>query len=350
MIPLTDDELGALLTETFTAHEHLADPDHAVAIASSPGSPRHLGRVLLGAAAAVALVAGGTSYAVSQGRDAGPGPSHGPIHPIGPVPPHLTTDAENEATAQHLVNEALTSLPSYPGSRPTELVPELRSTSAIMDIPHYTASRIGYWTADGSASTVAGWYAAHAPAGFRVQGGLGTMNREGGFDTPLIHDVYLVQPGHDLLPPRGVQLVVQTVQLATGVGIRVTAVTIWRPARPAESFVDQVTSIDVHERISHFGRKHRSSRQTWSIESPDQIRSVVTTFNRLPGWPPNPHGCLPIRVDHRYRVLFHTASGDVTVTGSISCYDDLTVLRDGHRVGPYLDHGSELAAVLDAAH
>jgi hypothetical protein len=353
MIPLTYDELGALLTETFTAHEHLADPDRAAELAAAPAPPRHLGRVLLGAAAAVALVAGGTAYVASQGGDAGRAIVHGPGPTTGRVPPgtrSLTTDAENRAAAEHLVNAAMASLQDYPGVRAVGSIPELRTTSAaIPDVQSFTASRLGYWTVRGSARSVAAWYATHPPTGFRVQGGAGTVDGEGGSGAPSINDVYLVQPGHDLLPPSGVQIVVQTVQLAQGVGIRATATAVWRPARPAESFVDHVTSIDVHEQVTRYGRNAHRSRHDWTIDSPSDLRAVVTTFNRLPGWPPLVHGCFPIRVVHRYRVAFRTDAGSVIVTGTISCYDDLAVRRDGRRVGPLLDDGSRLAAALRAA-
>ena len=77
MTQLTDDELGALLDETFTAHEHLADPDRARALAAEPRAPRaRRGPVLLAAAASVALVAGGTAYLVSPARR--PGDHRGP--------------------------------------------------------------------------------------------------------------------------------------------------------------------------------------------------------------------------------------------------------------------------------
>jgi hypothetical protein len=353
MTPLSDDDMGALLTETFTAHEHLADPDRAAELVAAPAPPRHVGRVLLGAAAAVALVAGGTAYVVSQGGDAGHAIVHGPGLTTGRIPPgtrSLTTDAENRAAAEQLVNAAVTALQAYPGVRAVASIPELRRTSAaIPNVESFTASRVGYWTVGGSASTVAEWYARHPPAGFRVQGGAGTVDGEGGSGTPSINDVYLVQPGHDLLPPHGVQIVVQTVQLAQGVGIRATATTIWRPARPAASFVDHVTSIDVREQVTRYGRNAHRSRHDWTIDSPRDLRAVVTTFNRLPGWPPIVHGCFPIRVEHRYRVTFRTDAGSVIVTGTISCYDDLAVRRHGQRVGPLLDDGSRLAAALRAA-
>ena len=65
MTTWTDEHLEELLRDTFRAHEDLADPDRASAIADAR-APRRRWPVILSAAAAVALVVGGTSYVVES--------------------------------------------------------------------------------------------------------------------------------------------------------------------------------------------------------------------------------------------------------------------------------------------
>ena len=131
------------------------------------------------------------------------------------------------------------------------------------------------------------------------------------------------------------------------VGIRATVDAVWRPARPAASFVADVRGVTVQITATRYGAHQPRVRQhTVTISSPDEVGVLVTAYNKLPGWPTFFHSC-PMQLNQRtYRIVFHTATGDVSASGPMSCYDTLTVRRDGRQVGPYLDLASDLLGLL----
>ena len=347
MTHLTDDDLGALLRETFADHEHLADPDRAVALTSAPPRP-HRGRVLLAAAAAVALVAVGTTYVVSRGS--GAGPSAGPSSPPPSAPPTGQSNAANRAAAVSLADTTASRLPVYPGAEEvsaTDVPPLVRRTMSSSP-SNYTVTRSRFWTVRGVPRTVAEWYARHPQQGFVSDGGPNGVGGESRPDGGWIDDVYLDQ--HPPMPyaPAGASVVVQTTSLAGGrVGVRATVDAVWRPARPAASFVSHVRGVTVQITATRYGaHTPRVRHRTVTIGSPDQVGALVTAYNKLPGWPPFFHSCPMQLTQRRYRIVFHTAAGDVSASGPMSCYDTLTVRRDGRRVGPYLDLASDLLGLL----
>jgi len=358
MTQLTDEDLGDLLTEAFAAHEHLADPDLAVAIASAPGRPRHRGRVLLAAAAAVALVAVGTSYVVTRGSEQAllsdpdhPGPTTVGDHEP-PLPP-LETDAENRAAAVREADRVAAVLAAYPGAHETDAagVPELDDTTLSSVHPQgHTVVRSRFWTVSGAtASGVAHWYAAHPPAGFR-SGGRNAVGGQGDGRT-WIYGVDDTQPGVDQLTGSGTSVELQTTKTPAGVGVRATVSTVWLPARPVASFVQDVSSIDVRSTHARYGRQVRRTHRSFTVSAAADMLRAAVAFNDLPGMTPIPLPCPMMRDLYTDRIVFHTATGDVSAVGTSSaCGSGMVVRRDGHLVSPQLGAASTLRHVLGLHH
>jgi hypothetical protein len=357
MTQLSDEDLGDLLTETFTAHEHLADPDWAVAIAASPGRSGRRGRVLLAAAASVALVAVGTAYVVSLGGPAGPEAGHqtpSPSTGSPPLPPRQT-DAENLAAAVAEAERVASDLPAYPGAQETDRagVPELGDiTLSTVHPGSHTIVRSRFWTVTGVGSkTVARWYAAHPVAGFRSEGGPNAVGGESG-DPGWINEVYWDDRSGDV-NLAGTSVEIETTRTSTGVGVRATVSSVWPPARPPASFVQNVSSIEVRSEHQVLGQATQTTHRSFTVSDPHQILRAAVAFNDLAGMTPVVHSC-PMQMNaYVDRIVFHTATGDVTAVNtsmSTICGSGMIVRRDGHRVDPQLRDVDQFLQVLGLDH
>lgn len=350
----TDDDLRDVLTETFRAHEHLADVERAVAIASSPGRPRHTGRALLGAAAAVVLVTAGTTYVVTKGHD-----GRGGTVKLGPATTQ-STSAEgvtraNRVFAERLADQTLEGLRARAGRLPggsrevrAEQVPALtKLTSFIGPGVGHNFTRSAFFLAPGEAHEVALWFAAHPPAGSWSDGGPtgvgGSRNADGSWSDEADFDYRLSRQTTDRA---SLASLVQVTPVGDGVGIRVTVFGSWRPGRPAASYVSGVTSVRVHLTDERLQRHPRTSHRTWTFTAPGGVGRIVARYNSLPGGGAVGMSC-PMPLERRtYRISFTTASGPVTAVGTSFCGDLVTVRREGHTVPPTVD-GSRLFPFLD---
>jgi hypothetical protein len=349
---LTDAELGGLLTQTFTAHEALADPDRAVAIALSPGRPRQVGRVVLAAAAAVAVVAGGTTYAASRGSNSASGPPYQGLPAAKHVPalPPLQTDKANRLKAVAAALAAISRVPAYPGAHETNAagVPQLGDNTLSSAQPTgHTEVKSRFWTVAGVApKAVARWYLSHTAGGFRAEPGVGGQ----GDGTTWIDEVYW-DPSRTSTSQAGTWAEIQTTRTAAGVGVRVTVSSVWLPARPLASYVQDVSSIDVQSTHDHLGQHPRSKERTFTVSSSGRVLRAAAAFDALPGMTPMILSC-PMMIDTwTDRIVFHTATGDVTaVEHTSSCGFGMSVSRDGRLVNPQLGAPAPLLAVLGLAH
>lgn len=351
MTQLTDDELGALLNDTFTAHEHLADPDRARVLATEPRrAPRsRRGPVLLATAASVALVAGGTTYLVSQGGDSPPigGPSRtSSATPTG-TPFHVATVTRRDARAA--AKRVIARVAVFAGAHETDAsgVPELDGPVTTSNPKGYTVTRSRWWTVGGATpEAVAHWYDAHPTRGFVSDGGVGSMS---GTNSPTIVFVDFQRRGlGDVVTPVGVTLHLETTTTAAGVGIRATVESVWSPKRAAASYAKDVRSIDVRRTTLRYGRVH-TTHHGWTITDPTQVAEVVTVFNLLPGLPPLIFNCPMIRKTVDYRVVFHSSHGDLVANAHTGCGAGVSVSRNGTQLPPALDDPDSLIQAVDAA-
>lgn len=354
MTPLTDDDLGVLLNEAFGAHEHLADPDRARQLAAGEGTPRsRRGPVLLAAAAAVALVAGGTSYLVA-GRDGAGRPGAGPFSNTanpstpGPIEPAGVTRPQAVAAAER----AIARVPVFAGARVSNArgVPELKGPTVTSTPRGYTVTRTRWWTVSGTTPTeVARWYAGHPARGFVSDSGRRFVGSTSGTGLPTIDFVTFHPPGTSSETRVGVGIVVETTTTSGGVGVRATVESVWSPPRAAASYAHDVTSIDVVLTTRHFGRHVHTSRHRWTITEPAPLARVVTAFNRLYGSPPFMFHCPMIVTQVEYRVVFHSPQGDLVARVSTGCGGGVQVSRDGTLLPPALAAPTPLVRALEAA-
>ncbi len=358
MTQLTDDELGALLSETFIAHEHLAEPDRARALAAEPRAPRvRRGPVLLAAAASVALVAGGTTYLVTQRGESPPiggpsrttsaTPSAAPFPPVQPLQLAGVTRKDARAAAKRVIARVAV----FAGAHETDAsgVPELTGPDQTSSPAHYTVTRSRWWTVSGTTpQAVAHWYAAHPTRGFVSDGGVGSMS---GSNSPTIEFVDFHRRGapDQIVTPFGVTVHLETTTTAAGVGIRATVDSVWSPPRAASSYATDVTSIDVRRTTTRYFRHVRTTQHSWTITDPTQVAEVVTVYNGLQGQPPVILSCPVMRKVVEYRLVLHSPHGDLVANADTGCPAGVSVSRNGRQLPPALADPESLITALDAA-
>lgn len=352
MTRLTDEEIGDLLRDTFADHEHLADPDRAVTLAGAAPPPSHRGRALLAAAAAVALVAGGTSYALT--RATGPaGPSAGatpsPATTGQPPLPELQTDAENRAAAVAEAERTLEQVPVHPGAKPSGPIPRLSYIYSVSGPASHTVTRTAWWTLPGATpQDVVRWYLHHSMHGY-VSDGPGSASGTG--DPTVQFTTYTARDLGGRVSPSRLDVIVESTTTPSGTGVRVSVQALWPPARPATSYVQDVSSIDVRSSRRVIGTHPSFTQHSYTVSDPARVLRAVTAYNSLLGMTPEIHSC-PLQMDtFTDRITFHTARGDVVaVNRTQTCGFGMTVHRDGRRVDPQLGDPARLFAVLGLEH
>ena len=191
------------------------------------------------------------------------GPSHGPATEAHQPPlPRLQTDAANRAAAELEAEHAMAAMPVYANARVSDQqgVPELNEhwLSQVQPVDN-TVVRSSWWTVSGpTPSLVALWYAQPRPVGLprrrhrrrpgrRGPGGSMRSTTPSRGTTSCLH--------------QGRRWRLQTTRTAEGVGIRATVDSVWSPARPLASYVQDVTSIDVTWTRRRFGRHVSTTRR-----------------------------------------------------------------------------------------
>jgi hypothetical protein len=244
-------------------------------------------------------------------------------------------------------------LPAYRGAQETDRagVPQLGDHTLTSVHPAgHTITRSRFWTAYGVASkAVALWYAAHPVAGFHTEGGPSSVGGQGD-GSSWIDEAYW-DGAADPTSRTATSVEIETTTTSAGVGIRLTVSSVWSPARPLASYVQDVTSIDVTSTHRVNGRHERTTHRSFTVREPGQVRRVVVAFDALPGMSPLFLPC-PMAMDvYVDRILFHTATGDVTaVNDSSACGFGMSVHRGGRRVAPQLGNADRLLAVLGLHH
>jgi hypothetical protein len=314
------------------------------------------------AIAAVALVAGGTTYALSRGGEqggkvpesSGPPPHSGRPGPAGVV---LHTDADNRAYTQALVHRLTRQLvadaPKSATRATADQVAPLKKLTSFSG-PYggtYGVNASLFWLVPGDAKELARWYADHPLPGFHADGRDPDEGPDGGIggsslaDGGWSNDVFFYAPGDDSVQG-GAGIQVQTTQMGDHTGVRATIFGTWYPARPVASYADGIRSVTVTLTVTKY-RRHSSSRsRTWTVADGSRLRRIQSTYNGLAGAVPFFHSCPMQREARTYRVVMHTRDGDLVAHAGIGCYDWLKVFRDGVRVGPLLTPAHSLVAEL----
>jgi hypothetical protein len=315
-----------------------------------PRRPRRRRLLVAAVATVVAVIAAGTSYAARGPQAEGArGAATGGGHP----PPLLPweTDGGNRAAAAAAAATTLAAIGSYPGASASDPLRELGddTLSTVTPMGH-TEVRSAFWVVSGvGPQAIARWYAAHPPAGFS-SGGADAVGGQGDGRT-WVSEVYYEQ-GDNELGARGTSAEVQTTKVPAGVGIRATVSSVWAPARPLTSYVQDVRSIDVRSVHERYGRDSvERSVRSFTVTDPARVHHAAVVFNSLSGMTQMPLPC-PMPLDEWIdRLVLHTATGDVSVvSNSSSCGSGMTVRRDGRPVGPLLAGADSLLPVLGLRH
>lgn len=345
MTPLTDDDLLAVLRDTFAAHETLAGPDRALALGQAPRRRTHpVGAVLAGVTAAAAVVAAISftvqSWPADQQSPSGfvDGTSTAPNTPIDERADKAAQDAANEAATTQLAQDLVDNAPTLPGATRYETSPTDQLADQNYTIGGYDngLSRTGWWSAPGSTDEAVAWFLAHPPLGMTSEDGGESLGPDGTMIPSVIYT------GAETAAHLAPSLLMQVTALGEGVAVRADSFVSWRPARLDSSYVDGVESI----RISGLS----DGRGTFAvgIEVPDVIDRLVAQYNALPGIPAWARGCPATPPDAPHRTItFHMATGDLVAEESRGCGRTLVVHRNGELLQPELAETQELRDYFD---
>jgi hypothetical protein len=333
-------DLDQLLRETFTAHEHLADPDRAVALARTPARRHRPVAVTLAAIAIAASVVIGAAYVAT--RD-GSGSVTDPAT-TGPTPAQTTAvpprSPTSPAEAQQLAQALLDAIPELPGglSVDSSPVPKLAKPTVSVNSTDHTRSATTWWTSPASLDDAVSFYLAHLPPGMELQEtAAGTSTDQDGVVVKFIQYVATDAP-----PFGGPLLFIDVISTGDGVAVRADSFVNWAPARDPDSLVAGVTSVDVSL------LRGDTLVSTIAVEGADLAR-LVDYFNALEGPASFVHGCMNITANApHYRLAFHTGAGVVVADSTIywMCEPGLTVGVDGRRLEQRLAVTNELSGLL----
>jgi hypothetical protein len=350
MTQWTDDELSRLLADTFSAHEHLADPAVAHALATTVNGrqrPRRWPAYLAAAAAVGAVVAISTLAVTSQTGTA-------------PSAPNLSPTTPSTASAGHsyAVNRADAEAESL---RIVELVPLPADAVRLAALPtgwphHYgmslgpsdrTLTKTSWWRVPATANAFSAFLLAHTPPSMTREEGIG-----GGADG--IHDItYIEQPAPKPEAFVAVSLLVQWRQVGQHTLVRADTFTAARAVRTGASYVEgKVTEVDVRQVLPGRGQQTGGPLPTVHLigaADHDAITRLVRTVNKLPASiRPAPSGSCPYPGNPAPSdtITFHTTAGTIRMHFEAWCWGQVQVSRDGVPVSPTLDPG-DLDRVID---
>jgi hypothetical protein len=341
----TDTHLEQLLRETFRAHEDLADPDRAISLADAAPTGRRRWPAIVAAAAAVAVVAGGTSYVVA--RNGEPSPSL-PADTTSPTldPDPRTTEENIEATHEQSA-WLLHAVPMPPGSEeltesPTRYFRQSHLVSGPSD-PEFT--RTTWWTVQVSADEFADWLSTHQPNGLRL-----VPDEDGGtlYGGEASETRLLAMDGTDAWTRAVVAfsfMAFETelaVRVDTFIGARfarttflpedVTAVSLLRAKRPAIG-----------------DDRNDASYRRVTLTDSMSINDLVSRVNELPGSMTEAFvsPCPVMLNEIAYRLRFVSAEGTYRLRLQLGCWAQATLIVDGEETVPTLDPGADFARALD---
>jgi hypothetical protein len=345
MTPWTDERLVTLLTDTFAAHESVADPAVAQRIAVT-AAPRRRWPLTVAVAAAVVLVSGLTVYAV-RATEPPPAPSPAPAIPL-PVVPVPIAEGRNRSLADAEARHVLADIPVPPGSTRSGSAPtrELRRLGAYNGPVDRSLTRTAWWVVPLSYTDLVAWYDAHSPADVAS-----TFAPDASSPAPhATLDWEASTPSEAYSQPAAAVSYIRRGPHITA--IRTDATLAARYDRTAETLVPgTVTSIDITK--SAIDGEPRPPSSDATVTDPTRLTSIVSTFNDLPGAVANaePGGCgSPVGIVYVYAVTFrwpgHTLAVDA---GTELCGIGRGLTLDGTELTPTLENSEALDQLLDEA-
>lgn len=347
----SDERLEQLLRDTFRDHEDLADPDRAVNLAGSPDRRRRWPAVVA-AAAAVAVLAGGTAYLVGDGPDrsspGGPAGSSTAASPS-PTPPTGTTD-QNVLATHARSTWLLHAVPMPPGSRETSEspIPEFRERNFGMGPSDAEFTLSTWWVVPTSGADFTAWLSTHAPDGLDyLDGGAGSYSVG---DGQMAQQEQVDAASTDASTAGHV--VFSFLPYGDGLAVRVDTFIGARFARTV--FVPEgVTEVRVRRtEVPNLGpRGGYPDPSEVRITDPADIAALVDLVNYLPGAMTVPfvHSCPAQLSTLRYQVVFVAPDTTAVLTvDGLGCEPAAALEVNRVLTEPTLDPGPDLADELDA--
>lgn len=350
-----NDALATLLRDTLVAHERLADPDRATAIAVGVlAERRRPSRLpLVAAAAAVVLAVVGTSVALGRLDDGAP--AAGPTPPTGssaPRTPLASSGADDPGVASHRAAAAaeservldLTPLPDgaemLPGPPPGW--PE--GVRVSLDPSDGDLSRTRWWSIPGDVAALEAFLTSVVlPAGLVREPGERVSSSSGD-----VSRLALDRPSSDPEAFTGTGLLLQWKTLPTGTFLQATTFLAARGVRSADSRVDStVTSVTVRRTHTPFGGVPFA--RTYEIDDAAAADRLVAAIDGLEASiEPAPVGLCPFGPTGEDAVTITTTSGTWRFAVADGCYPQVEVSRDGVDLPGTLDP-ADLTLALEEA-
>jgi hypothetical protein len=339
MTQWTDERLGALLTDTFAAHERDADPAVAHRLAlTTPAAPRRRWTLVAAAAAAVALIIGLVVYA-SHPRELDPVPA--------PAIPPATTEGHNRALATAEAGRVLADIPVPPGATRSDSAPAraLRRLGAYNEPLDPSLTRTRWWVVPLSYRDLVAWYDAHSAAD--VSSAYGPSSSSPAADG----DLYWPVPGHSASYSTPSVVVSYTRLGPDTTAVRTDATLAARYDRTADTLLPATaTSIDITK--AAIDGEPRPSPTSVTVADPKAVASLVAAFNNLEGafvHEPTPCGS-PVGIVYTYAVTFHWPDHVLAVDpGAELCGVGRGLTLDGTELTPTLENDHAFDRILEAA-
>jgi hypothetical protein len=294
--PLTPDVEQALLAR----RTPLAAPAEITAGHSEGrGVPPHRRRWLLPLAAAVAVVAIGTTAAVIQRRSDNASTVNGSSqHPF----------VSHRYLATRAINDLLKLIPVLPGARAVDHAPvpaldepfQSPGTTNVIDQKRW-------WTAPGTVADAIAYVKAHVAAPLLAEG---SVSGSGGVG-PALDGLILGLVEHRSDAYTGLQLLFSVVAYGDGVAVRVDSQAVWLPERTAaEQIPADVTEVDI---VVDRGTHAATVRKTLAG---DAARSIAQLVNSLPTANPGARSC-PMDPGFTDVLTFRGAGPTIVVTATV---------------------------------
>lgn len=342
MTQWTDDRVEELLRDTFVAHENLADAERAAAVAFAP-SYRRRWPVILSAAAAVAMVAGGTTYLVSRSDEPAPPAESPTTSPIPPDPRDATTE-DNIAAARAQAAWMLHAVPMPPGSEEWSGSPNEHYREATLGVGPADSElrQTTWWTVPIPGGELRPWFADHQPAGLRLQ-----PDEDGGVARGVREENAIFEAdGNDSWTPAYV--VFSYVPEGDEIVVRVDTFIGARFARTSFVPEDTTKATLVRTVRSNYGPRGAYPASA-TITDPDQISALVDQVNALPGSMTGEfvHSCPVFPNEISYRLMFESPEQTSEVRLQLGCWPQVTLAVNGEATRPTLDPGDDFAEELN---